>query len=84
MDGRWTVHVSLKGNLYHNLALDEGHECFINRRLKQITSCPSHFRTEQLADFMAYLDIVLRGIENYVKIKSCLLIKIEEDTFCSI
>ena len=50
MDDRWTVHVSLKGNLYHDLALDEGHECFINRRLKQITSCPSHFRTEQLTD----------------------------------
>ena len=64
MDGKWTV--SLKGNPYHNLALDEGHECFINRRLKQITSYPSHFRTVQLANFMAYLDIVLRGIENYI------------------
>ncbi len=64
MDGKWTV--SLKGNPYHNLALDEGHECFINRRLKQITSYPSHFRTVQLANFMAYLDVVLRGIENYI------------------
>ena len=33
MEGKWTV--SLKGNPYHNLALDEGHECVINRRLKQ-------------------------------------------------
>ena len=64
MEGKWTI--SFKGNPYHNLALDEGHECFINRRLKQITSRPSHFRTVQLADFMAYLDVLLRGVENYI------------------
>ena len=64
MDGKWTV--SIKGNAYHNLAIDEGHECLINRRLKQITSRPSHFRTVQLADFMAYLDVLLRGVEHYV------------------
>ena len=61
MDGKWTV--SLKGSPYHNLATDEGHECFINRRLKQTTSRPFHFRTVQLADFMAYLDSTLRGVE---------------------
>ena len=33
MSGEWTV--SCKGNPYHNLAIDESHECFINRRLKQ-------------------------------------------------
>ena len=64
MAGEWTI--SYKGNPYHNLAIDEGHECCINRRLKQITSRPSHFRTVQLADFMAYLDVLLRGVENYV------------------
>ena len=64
MDGKWTV--SIKGNAYHNLAIDEGHECLINRRLKQITSRPSHFRTVQLADFMAYLDVLLREVEHYV------------------
>ena len=36
MAGEWTV--SYKGNPYHNLAIDEAHECCINRRLKQITS----------------------------------------------
>ena len=55
MAGEWTI--SYKGNPYHNLAIDEGHKCCINRRLKQITSHPSHFSTVQLADFMAYLDV---------------------------
>ena len=63
MEGKWTV--SLKGKPYHNLAIDEGHECVINRRLKQITSRPSHFRTVQLADFMAYLDVILYGVESF-------------------
>ena len=34
-DGQWTM--SVKGRPYHNLALDEAHECIINRKLKQIT-----------------------------------------------
>lgn len=57
MDGKWTV--SLKGHAYNNLVIDEVHGCYINRRLKQITSRPSHFRTVQLADFMAYMDVLL-------------------------
>ena len=28
MEGKWNV--SLKGNPYHNLALDKGHECVMN------------------------------------------------------
>ena len=57
MDGEWTV--SLKGFHFSNLALDEAHECVINRRLKQITSRPSAFCTVELADFMSYLDTIL-------------------------
>ena len=64
MEGQWTV--SLKGRPYHNVALNEAYECVINRRLKQITARPSHFRTVQLADFMAYLDVVLSGVEEWV------------------
>ena len=50
-DGQWTV--SVKGRPYHSLALDEAQECIINRRLKQLTTRPSHFRMVDLADFMA-------------------------------
>ena len=41
-NGQWTV--SYKGRPYHSLALDEAQECIINRKLKQITTRPSHFR----------------------------------------
>ena len=59
--GGWTV--SSKGKPHHNLALDEAHESIINLRLKTITSRPSHFRTVELANFMSYLDGVVRGVE---------------------
>ena len=59
MSGEWTV--SVKGLPFHNQALDEAHETIINRRLKQITTRPSHFRTVNLADFMSYLDSVCTG-----------------------
>ena len=59
--GQWTV--SVKGRPFHNLALDEAHECIINRKLKQITTRPSHFRMVDLSDFMAYLDQVVSGLE---------------------
>lgn len=62
--GEWTV--SLKGMPYSNLAIDEAHECVINRRLKQLTSRPSSFRTVELADFMSYMDTVLGKFESYV------------------
>ena len=56
---------------YHNVAIDETHECVINKRLKQICCRPSNFRTVQLADFMAYLDVVVSGLENHLsKFKS--------------
>ena len=41
-NGQWTV--SVKARSFHNLALDEAHECIVNRKLKQITTKPSHFR----------------------------------------
>ena len=62
LNGGWTV--SIKGRPHHNLALDEAHESVINLRLKTITSRPSHFRTVELADFMSYLDKVVRGMED--------------------
>ena len=51
---------------YSNLAIDEAHESVINRRLKQITSRPSAFRTVELADFMSYLDVILVNFEAFV------------------
>ena len=51
---------------YSNLAIDEAHESVINRRLNQITSRPSAFRTVELADFMSYLDVILVNFEAFV------------------
>ena len=65
-DGQWTV--SVKGRPYHNIALDEAHECIINRKLKQITTRPSYFRMVELADFMAYLDSVTSGLDSCLQI----------------
>lgn len=62
--GQWTV--SVKGRPFHSLALDEAHECIINRKLKQITTRPSHFRMVELSDFMAYLDTVTSGLDAHV------------------
>ena len=62
--GQWTV--SVKGRQFHNLALDEAHECIINKNLKSITTRPSHFRMVELANFMAYLDVVMNGFEDQV------------------
>ena len=61
LNGEWTV--SVKGRPFHNQALDEAHETIINRKLKQITTRPSHFRMVNLADFMAYLDNVCTGLD---------------------
>ena len=62
-NGEWTV--SLKGNKFNNLAIDEAHECLINRKLKERTTRPSEFRTVQLSNFMAYLDNVLEKFEDH-------------------
>ena len=51
---------------YHNIAIDEAHECIINLRLKTITARPSHFRTVELGNFMAYLDKVVVGFEAFL------------------
>ncbi len=61
LNGQFTV--SVKGRPFHNQALDEAQESVINRRLKQITTRPSHFRLVQLADFMAYLEKVVAGLD---------------------
>ena len=58
--------VSATGRPFHNLALDEAHECIINGKLKQIITMASHFRMVELADFMAYLDKVVTGLESHV------------------
>ena len=52
LQGEWTT--SRRGHKFRNLALDEAHESVINLRLKQITARPSHFRTVELSNFMAY------------------------------
>lgn len=43
--------------------------CIINRKLKQITTRPSHFRMVELSDFMAYLDSVMTGLDCEVFIR---------------
>ena len=49
------------------MAIDEAHECIINNRVKNITSRPSHFRTVELADFIAYADDkVVSGLQKYL------------------
>jgi hypothetical protein len=53
-NGEWTVSQSARA--FHNTALDECHEMVINRRMKDLTSRPSEYRTVSLANFMAYLD----------------------------
>ena len=62
LNGGWTV--SIKGRPHHNFALDEAHESVINLTLKTITSRPSNFRTVELANFMSYLDKVVKGMED--------------------
>ena len=64
LNGEWTV--SVKGKPFHNQAMDEAHETIINRKLKQITTRPSHFRMVNLADFMAYLDSVCTGLYAFI------------------
>ncbi len=54
LNGEWTI--SITANPFHNVALDEGHEQIINKRLKELTTRPSEYRTVTLANFMAYLD----------------------------
>ena len=63
-NGEWTV--SYKSRPCHSLALDEAQECIVNRKLKQITTQPSHFRMVDMADFMAYLDVVITELDSYV------------------
>jgi hypothetical protein len=60
LEGGWTV--SLRGNKYHNIALDECHETEINRKLKNMTPRPSHFRTVELANYMAYLEPIVSAV----------------------
>ena len=61
----------------------EGHECFINS-LKQKTSRPSYLRTVQLADFMAFLDLTLRGVEQFVSESKVFAALKKQTTICLI
>ena len=62
--GEWTV--SITGNKFHNVAIDEGHEQVINKRLKELTARPSEYQTVTLANFMAFLDKIMSGMEQIV------------------
>ncbi len=53
-EGEWTC--SYLGHAFHNMALDESHECGINKKLKQLTPRPSEHRTVAMANFMSYLE----------------------------
>ena len=48
----------MAGHTNHNLAIDEALD---NNRVKNITNMPSHFRTVELADFIAYADKLVSG-----------------------
>ena len=63
-DDQWTV--SLSGPPFHNVALDEVHEMVVSRRLKQMTSRPSCFRTVELAGFIAYMYRVMLKFEYFL------------------
>ena len=56
--GEWILNKT--GRRFHSVALDEGHEQIINKRLKELTTRPSEYRTVTLANFMAYLDKFLK------------------------
>ena len=62
-NGEWTC--SIHGKSYHNLAI-KAHECISNNRVKNIISRPSYFRTVELADFIAYADKVVSGLQKYL------------------
>ena len=64
INGEWTC--SVRGRPYHNLAIDEAHKCVINNRVKSITSRPSHSRTVELADFIAYTERIVTGLHAYL------------------
>ena len=52
---------SYKGRLYHSLALDEAQECIVNIKIKQLLD-----HLVEMADFMAYLDAVVTGLDSHV------------------
>ena len=62
--GRWTM--SITGNKFENVALDEGHEGVINKRLKMLTSRASEYRTVTLSNFMAYLDKFIENLRKQI------------------
>ena len=62
--GEWTT--SVKGRPYHNLALDEAHECLINRKLKELARNPNECNTVTIANFIAYLDKYLDKLQAFV------------------
>jgi hypothetical protein len=62
--GQWTM--TVKGSAYHNLALDEAHECLINRKLQELVRNPNEHNTVVLADFMAFLEQFLTKLKSFV------------------
>ena len=66
--GRWTM--SVAGHKYQNIALDEGHESVINKRLKMLTSRASEHRTVTLSNFMAYLDKFTENLQKEIYTKN--------------
>ena len=49
-----------------NLALDEVHECLINRKLKELTRNANEFNTVTLANFIAFLEQFLEKLTGFV------------------
>ena len=66
--GEWTL--SISGNKFHTVAVDESHEQMINKRLTELTAIPSEYQTVTLANSMAFLDKIMSCMEKMVFIFS--------------
>ena len=73
LNGQWTV--SQKGRPYHNIAIDEAHECLINLHLKLLQQghlifAQSNWQTSchTSTAYLILLRILFQDIENYHKI----------------
>ena len=64
MRGEWTV--SATGNPYHNQGMDEAHESLINKSTKDLTTRPTIYRIVELANFMAVLRKIFKGLTSYM------------------
>ena len=64
MRGEWTV--SATGSPYHSQAMDEAHESLVNKSTKDLTTRPTIYRIVELANFMAVLSKVYKGMINCI------------------